>query len=359
MHDPWEPRTWEEVRAETQARAERGAYPVFGIKPEDAREALSQINTFDPEQWGAAWMRLGARYEETARAREQNNDYTGAMTDYLSAWRLYTLGRWPVARSPKKAECLVRARIVFEAYGRLMNPRIERVEIPFESTVITAYLQLPEGAPRAPAVINIGGSDLWKDSVAVQARGFLKFGIAALAVDMPGTNESPVAARPGSERVFSAIIDYLQTRLDIDGSRIMVRGQSWGSYWSARTAYREAERLKGAVFQSGPVHSYFQRSWQEQGFRTKEFLFAYVASRLHMLGVESVEEAFAFMPSLSLLDAGLLEKPTPPMLLIGGAKDTQVPFSDFLLMLQHGSPKHAWVNPEGGTFSVSLLIKAA
>src|SRR5215213_7610216 len=357
MQDPWEPRTWEEVRAETQARAERGAYPVFGIKPEDAREALSQINTFDPEQWGAAWMRLGARYEETARAREQNNDYTGAMTDYLSAWRLYTLGRWPVARSPKKAECLVRARIVFEAYGRLMNPRIERVEIPFESTVITAYLQLPEGAPRAPAVINIGGSDLWKDSVAVQARGFLKFGIAALAVDMPGTNESPVAARPGSERVFSAIIDYLQTRLDIDGSRIMVRGQSWGSYWSARTAYREAERLKGAVFQSGPVHSYFQRSWQEQGFRTKEFLFAYVASRLHMLGVESVEEAFAFMPSLSLLDAGLLEKPTPPMLLIGGAKDTQVPFSDFLLMLQHGSPKHAWVNPEGGTMGRSLRIK--
>jgi pimeloyl-ACP methyl ester carboxylesterase len=137
----------------------------------------------------------------------------------------------------------------------------------------------------------------------------------------------------------------------------MVRGQSWGSYWSARTAYAEPARLAGAVFQSGPVHLYFQRSWQEQGFRTKEFLFDYVLSRLHMLGLHTVEEAFDFMPSLSLLDAGLLEKPTPPMLLIGGAKDTQVPFSDFLLLLQHGSPKHAWVNPEGGTMGRSLRIK--
>ena len=357
MNDLWEPRTWEEVRAETQARAERGAYPVFGIKPEDAREALSQIDSFDPERWGATWMRLGGRYEERANAHEQNNDRSAAIADYLSAWRLYTLGRWPVAKSPKKAECLARARSVFEAYGRLINPTIERVDIPFDSTVIRTYLQLPEGVPRPPAVINIGGSDLWKDSVAIQARGFLKFGIAALAVDMPGTNESPVPARPGSERVFSAIIDYLQMRADIDGARIMVRGQSWGSYWSARTAYQEAARLRGAVFQSGPVHSYFQRSWQEQGFRTKEFLFDYVPSRLHMLGLDTVEEAFAFMPSLSLLDAELLDKPTPPMLLIGGAKDTQVPFSDFLLMLQHGSPKHAWVNPEGGTMGRSLRIK--
>ena len=50
-----------------------------------------------------------------------------------------------------------------------------------------------------------------------------------------------------------------------------------------------------------------------------------------MLGQKTVEDAFAFMPRMSLLDAGLLDKPTPPMLLITGAKDTQVPFSDFLL----------------------------
>ena len=27
----WQTRTWEELKSETQARVERGAYPVFGI----------------------------------------------------------------------------------------------------------------------------------------------------------------------------------------------------------------------------------------------------------------------------------------------------------------------------------------
>jgi pimeloyl-ACP methyl ester carboxylesterase len=216
---------------------------------------------------------------------------------------------------------------------------------------------MPADVPKPPVLISIGGSDLWKDTVAIQSRAFLKHGIAVIAVDMPGTGDAPLPVRPGSERIYSAVIDYVQSRGDLDGRRIIVRGQSWGSYWSLRVGYAEAERLRGVVFQSGPVHHYFQRTWQQEAFKTKEFLFDYVPSRLHMLGQHTVEEAFAFMPSLSLADAGLIQKPTPPMLLIAGAKDTQVPFDDFLLLLQNGSPKHAWVNPEGATMARSLTLK--
>jgi pimeloyl-ACP methyl ester carboxylesterase len=353
----WQTRTWPELKAETQARAERGAYPVFGIAPEDAREALSRINGLDPDEWGAAWMALGDGSMEQALAAEASGTIDIAQTRYLAAWRLYTLGRWPVMSSPNKAECYTRAQRAFAAYGRLVTPPIEALTIPFEGSEIRIYLQKPIGVERPPVVINIAGSDLWKDSAAIQARGFLSAGIAAVAVDMPGTADAPVPARPGSERMISAIIDHLQKRTDVDGGRIIVRGQSWGSYWSARTAYAEATRLKGAVFQSGPVHRYFQREWQERAFRTKEFLFDYVPSRLHMLGVASVEEAYAVMPALSLLDSGLIDRPSPPMLLIGGAKDTQVPFADFVLMLEHGSPKHAWANPDGQTMGRSLTVK--
>ena len=34
------------------------------------------------------------------------------------------------------------------------------------------------------------------------------------------------------------------------------------------------------------------------------------------------------------------------MLVVNGAKDTQVPLEDVVLLLQHGSPKEAWVNLE-------------
>jgi len=34
-----------------------------------------------------------------------------------------------------------------------------------------------------------------------------------------------------------------------------------------------------------------------------------------------------------------------------------VPFEDFLLLMRKGSPKHAWVNPDGQTMGRSLTIK--
>ena len=352
----YQTRTWEELKAETLARAERGAYPVFAIKPDDARAALAMIHDLNHDAWGGAWMAVGDRFMEQAQKAEASNAAAAAQ-HYLYAWRLYTLGRWPVMSAPNKRASYDRAQAAFAAYGRLMTPPIEPLSIPFEGKSIKVWLQKPQGVARPPVTINIGGSDLWKDSVAIQARGFLPHGIAAIAVDKPGTADAPVPARSGSERIVSAIIDFLQTRDDLDGSRVIVRGQSWGSYWSARAAYAEVARLKGAVFQSGPVHRYFQREWQEEAFKTKEFLFDYVPSRLHMLGVHTVDEAFALMPSLSLLDSGLVDQPTPPMLLITGARDTQVPFSDFILMMEHGSPKDAWVNPQGQTMGRSLTVK--
>ena len=37
------------------------------------------------------------------------------------------------------------------------------------------------------------------------------------------------------------------------------------------------------------------------------------------------------------------------MLVVGGAKDTQVPISDIDLLLHTGDvPKDAWINPQGG-----------
>jgi len=45
------------------------------------------------------------------------------------------------------------------------------------------------------------------------------------------------------------------------------------------------------------------------------------------------------------------------MLLIGGARATQGSFSDFVQMLEHDRPKHAWVNPAGQTMGRSLSVK--
>ena len=63
----YQTRTWDELKAETLARAERGAYPVFAITPDDARAALSMIHDLDPDAWGSAWMAVGDRSMERRR----------------------------------------------------------------------------------------------------------------------------------------------------------------------------------------------------------------------------------------------------------------------------------------------------
>jgi esterase FrsA len=54
-------------------------------------------------------------------------------------------------------------------------------------------------------------------------------------------------------------------------------------------------------------------------------------------------------PKLSLVELGLLGRPTAPMLVIAGVKDTLVPIADVDLLLNNGDvPKDAWINPKGG-----------
>ena len=74
-----------------------------------------------------------------------------------------------------------------------------------------------------------------------------------------------------------------------------------------------------------------------------------------MLGVKDIEAGLQVLPGLSL--EGLIDKPSAPMLVIGGCLDTQVPFNDTILLLTHGSPKSAWINPTGVTMARSDTVK--
>jgi len=133
-----------------------------------------------------------------------------------------------------------------------------------------------------------------------------------------------------------------------------MRGVSFGSYWALRAGYREPNRIKGIVYQSAPVHNYFQREWiEKRGLKSPYYLFDYVQSRLYITRTNSVEELANFLPSLSLLTEGLVSKPSPPMLVVAGVKDPQAPWVDALILLENGSPKDAWVNPTGSHMGIT------
>jgi fermentation-respiration switch protein FrsA (DUF1100 family) len=158
---------------------------------------------------------------------------------------------------------------------------------------------------------------------------------------------------PAAERMFSAAMDYLATRNDVDGTRVAAWGRSFGAYWAAKLAYVESKRLKGAVFMGGNAHYGFQEEWLRPALTktASQYLLgpsSLFDSRSFVLGVKSLDDVFRVAPSLSLKDKGLLDKPSAPMLILNGKLDDQAPIADSYLLLEYGAPKDARIYPEGG-----------
>ena len=340
-------RTIEEIKAETLARARTGAYPALGIQPDDASDALGRIGTRDPDEWAAAWSAVADGYMAKARAASDTKE---ADANFVRAWRLYYFGQWPAPTSAGKQAAYRHAIDAYLLHAKYSDPPLEVVRIPFEGSEIVGYLRLPTNAPRpVPLVLAISGLDSRKETVAETYAAALPDGIGFFAVDSPGTGQAPLKAGETSDRMYSRVLDYLETRPEIDKGRIVVHGQSFGAYWAAKLAHTEAKRLAGAVTQSPPIHRTFQADFFRSRIYTREYLFDLLPASLFVYGLKSTDELLAFLPKMSLQAQGLLGKPTAPILVVGGTRDTQVPIDDLELLINSGSqPREAWINPAGG-----------
>jgi len=329
-----------------QRRADRGMPPLGGISREDARAALARIDSLDRDAWASAWSAVAGKYENEAASPGADTQRTAKA--YWNAWRLNHFARWPVPNSAGKEQAYAQALTAFRKAAQFLNPPLETVRIPFEGKEIVGYLRLPKDVRPAPLVFMISALDSRKEDSLERGADYLERGLAVFAVDMPGTGEAPIKADVGAERMFSAALDALLARPEIDRSRVAIQGNSWSGYWAAKLAVTERARIRGAVVQGGPVHNYFQAGWQLPALGTREYLFDLFPARASIYGVSTLEEFLAYGPRLSLKDGGFLEKPSAPMLLVNGVKDTQVPIVDLDLLLHTGVAKEAWVNPLGG-----------
>ena len=344
-------RTLDEIKTEAIRRAQNGMYPLIGLDPADVEDAFTSIHTKDKDEWAAGFMRVGDRYFNEAKSLEKT-DPTKANADYIRAWHIYSFGRWPVPSSPGKQQSYAKALEAFRAHAKFYDPPLEIVHIPFEGKEIVGYLRLPKDAKGpVPLVIAVNGLDSRKEDLSESFAAILPFGIGFLAIDGPGTGQAPIKVSLTADRMLSAVITYAQSRPEIDKNRIALHGVSWGAYWATKLAIVERARLRGTSAQSPPVDGFFKKEFlQDSLVGNREYLFDQVPALMSVIeGANSLDDMVKIFPSLSLVSQGLLGKPMAPMLVIGGALDTQVPISDLYLLLSKGDvPKTAWVNPQGG-----------
>jgi len=339
-------KTLEEIKAMIRART--GKRNVFRrAKMADVEPVLERLTDKDPERWAAEWSRVAAGYENTGAGRERGGQEREAMEAYLMAYTYYTIGRYPVPHTGGKNSCFKKSLELYEKAGRYFKPALKRIEIPFGTQKIPAYLRLPNNAGKAPVVINFGGIDSFKAECFEYDEALLAAGLGACAVDMPGVGECPIKGSPTADQLFTAIIDDLEKRAEVDRRRIAILGRSFGGYWAAKLAHVEVKRLRAAVVWGGGVHYFFQEDWLRKSTHADSYLMDHDIARCSVLGVSSMDELARVFPSLSLQKQGWLDKPSCPMLIVNGKEDKQTPIDDLYILLEHGTPKSARVFPGG------------
>src|SRR5260221_7730319 len=191
-----------------------------------------------------------------------------------------------------------------------------------------------KAAPPATLVMAIGTLDSRKEEMVERFSALLERGIGVLALDSPGTGQSPVKSAPGVERTLVRALDAVLQRPDVDARRIAVYGGSNGGHWATILAVTEKHRIRAVVVQSPPIHETFSRARTQALAGNREYLFDYIPAQMFTYGAATMEELAAAREQMSLRERGFLRKPMAPMLVIAGALDTQVPIADVDLLLR-------------------------
>jgi dipeptidyl aminopeptidase/acylaminoacyl peptidase len=156
---------------------------------------------------------------------------------------------------------------------------------------------------------------------------FAQRGIACLVVDTPGVGEPlrlrNVPSRPDYEVPTAAIVDYLETRPDIDASRIGLMGISLGGYYAPRGAAFEP-RIKACVAW-GAIWDY-GATWQKRYASRSQTVPTPFFQLPWVMGTKTMEEALERVKQFTLVD--VLPQLKQPFLILHGEHDLGVPVED-------------------------------
>jgi pimeloyl-ACP methyl ester carboxylesterase len=349
---PHGPRTLENARQWMHARLAKRIHPLGLTDPEATAATIDRLQGLDGENWAAAWMETARSYLTRAEGAERSGDVAAARAHYYQAYGFFFLGRFPVPNHPAKQASYEYELDAYLKFGRLCNPPIERVTIPFsggpgEGTELAFYVRRPRGIEKPKCVITWGGLDAWKEEATELSNALLGHSLATIAVDNAGTGESPVRGGPDAERQFLPLLDWTADDDRLTGVRPAILGRSFGGLWATKLAHLYPDRVGAAVSWGGGAHYMFQREWIERSRYPDSYLMELVEVRQRMLGATNDDEYIERFAKLSLLDQGVLERRSAPLLLVNGKDDAQVPIADIHLLTEHGDPKAVRLFPGG------------
>jgi 2,6-dihydroxypseudooxynicotine hydrolase len=288
-----------------------------GVVLTDFEEVTASLKSWN--DWCGAWSARAAIHEQMGRDALARGKHVSAGEHLQRAGVYYHFAKFlfvhDVAQMKAAHMKAVECRKLALPY---LAPAGERVAIPFEGKTLYGILRKPAGVAKPPVMVMICGLDSCKEETDAYEAPFLARGIATLVFDGPGQGEAEydLPIRGNYETALKAVVDYVETRKDLDTSRIGLWGVSLGGYYAPRAAAFEP-RIKACIALSGPYD--MAEAWDGLPELTRETF----RVRSHCATQADAKRNAA---TLTLKDAA--RRITCPIFIVTGKLDRVIPWQD-------------------------------
>jgi 2,6-dihydroxypseudooxynicotine hydrolase len=302
----------------TSAISHWGArFVANGVNLTDFEEVTRSVGSWN--DWCRAWRDRAAVHEQLGREALERKRLLTAGEHLQRAGVYYHFGAFlfvhDIAQMKAAHMKAVECRTLALPHVR---PAGERVDIPYQGKTLHGILRKPAGGGRPPVVAMAMGLDSTKEESDAYEQPFLARGIATLAFDGPGQGEGQYdfAIRGDYEVPMCAVLDYIETRADLDSTRMAVWGVSLGGYYAPRAAAFD-KRAKACIALGGPFD--WGAAWHGLPELTRE------AFRVRS---HCATEADARKNAATLSLVGIAHQITRPIYIVNGRQDRVVPYAD-------------------------------
>lgn len=193
---------------------------------------------------------------------------------------------------------------------------------------IPAWIYKPEGEGPFPVIVSIHGGPEGQSRPTFSSTYQLwiaKLGAAVIVPNVRGSSGYGKTyqsldngyKREDSVKDIGALLDWIETRADLDSSRVAVYGGSYGGYMVLASAVHFSDRLRAAVDVVG-ISNFVTFLENTQDYRRDLRRVEY--------GDERIPEMRAYLNSISPLNN--VEKISIPMLVVQGENDPRVPVTE-------------------------------
>ena len=238
-----------------------GATIHDGCEIGEAFYAASQITEGDAASWQQAWIDMAGRVEARAEESLARGHEVSARKQLQRASYYYRSALVSMMPDDDRFKpTALKSRSLLTRAGRLFDPPLEYIEIPFEGTVLPGYFRKAQsGRGQSKTLIMMGGGETFaEDLVFYIAPQAFERGYNFLTVDLPGQGLLPLEGkcfRADVEVPMKAVVDYALSRPEVDPKRLVAYGISGGGGFVPRAAQYDP-RIKAIAMNSAVVDAH-------------------------------------------------------------------------------------------------------